>query len=538
MTRTNEGIRHAGALGGLRLLIGLLVALAALAAFPALQLFGKPATQPPVSVHVYDEAGILSDRQVIDAISGIEFVRPVKISILTLPSLDGESLNYRTLEYGRTAELKEPWISAEDPRFWADQTVILSLAPHERNIGTFFGEDFGLDINAQLAIQESMKDNLRAMEFNEAFYTGAQSVADAIDTSWANSILGWVASSVASIIGVSWFVSRYTHRARSKRLFEEARTNYAQVTQDFEATSIDAGVLDQTDIHGRRVYERYEQYLSDYHELTRMFQDFGSLGFIESLYPRGVKNTRILRDKALALNAVDDGISNTAAFLSMAPRWPEVWRNETGPLYEDIDSLEELISDARGISEGLRTSVRAEALKARHRLWAMARELEARTLSPSDALSELDRMSSMLWNLSREILEAAMRAARQRGENVGTSDVDDLFTGNGTPYRGSWREQGQVQTYRPGSTIRANRGRRAGTAIGGSSSSSSVSNSALAGVVVGYASSRINPDYTASLSSSSSSGGSGSTSSSSSSSSSSYGGGGGGFSGSGSSSSY
>lgn len=516
-----------------RVVAGFLIAFLAAAAFPALQFFGKPATQAPVSVHVYDEAAILNDRQLVATISQLHFVRPVKISILTLPSLDGESLNYRTLEYGRTAALEEAWISPENPRFWADQTVILALAPQERNVGTYFGEDLAIDVNTQLAIQESMKDDLRNFEFDQAFYKGAQAVAAEIDTSLANSALGWGVSGFASACGLYWFVQRFSYRARSRRLLQEARTNYAQVSNDFEATSIDAGILDLTDIHGRRVYERYEQYLSDYHELTRLFQDFGSLGFIDSLFPEGTKNVTILRDKAVALNAVDDGISNTAAFLSMSSRWPEVWRNETGPLFEDIDALEQLISDTRGVPEGLRSSARADALKARHRLWAMPAELEARTLSPSDALSELDRMSNMLWSLSRQVLDEAMRAARQRGENVGATDVDDLFTGNSTPYRGQWRERGEVQTYRPGSTIRANRGRTTSSTSGAVNTSSSSSSTALAGVVLGYSSSRMNPDYVASLSRSSGAGGSSSSSSYSGS-----GGGGGGFSGSGSSSSY
>lgn len=512
------------------LTIGAIVALLGVSLFPLLQIFGRPVTVPPVSVHVYDEAGVLNDSALSESLSRITFVHAVKISVLTLPALDEETLNYRVLEYGRNASLEEPWIDPHAPEYWADGTLILAVAPRERQVGTYFGEDIAVGLNAQTEIQDAMKDDLRNLRFNEAFEAGAREASAQFDTSWANSTLGWSVSLVAAYYGVSWIVAKVKKRRKALRLYEEARSNYAQVSADFEATSIDAGILDQTDIHGHKVYERYGEYLRDYHQLTRLFQDFDSHGLIESFTPAFLKNTTLLRDKAVALNQVDDGISNTAAFLTMSSRWPQVWHNEIGPLYEDIDALEQLASDARGDFPELRSTARQTALAARHRLPVMYAELQARTLTPSAALSELDEMSLGLWALSRRLLDAAMHAARQRGESVGSADVDDLYSGNTTSYRGQWREDGQVQTYRPGSTIRANRGRTVPTSTGTAGNYASPSSPALAGLVVGYSSSRMNPDYVASRSSSSGSSSSSSYSSSSFS--------GGGFSGSGSSSSY
>lgn len=524
MDQKNLSSRKRPTSGIIRLIVGALCALLAFSAVPALGFFGKPATQHPVSVHVYDDAGILNDRHLVETISQIDFVKPVKISILTLPTLDGQSLNYKTLEYGRNAPLQEAWISPSNPRYWADQTLILALAPYERQVGTYFGEDIAVDLTTQAQIQEAMKDDLRASRYDEAFYRGAQATARYLDTSLANSVVGQVGAGLVSLLGLGWFVIRATNRARSRKNLREARRNYAQVSSDFEATSLDAGILDQTDIHGQKIYERYTQFVRDYHDLTRRFQDFGSLGFVESLFPAAVKETSELRDKAVALNAVDDGISNTAAFLTMSSRWPEVWRNETGPIYEDLDAFEQLIRDVEEIPEGLRSSSRADAQKVRQRLAHMAAELQAGSLTPSEALSELDQMSNTLWSRSRQILEESMQAARERGRDVGYDEVNTIFRRNRTGYSGQWREGRRVQTYHPGSTIRVNRGRSGGSDR--SSSSRRSSTSALAGLVVGYSKSPINPSYVSSSSSGSDS-----------SSHSDYGGGSN-FSGSGSSSSY
>lgn len=526
MDQMNTPARNSGTGRLGRLVIGTLCALLALAAFPALSLLGKPATQTPVSVHVYDDAGILNDRQVIENISQVRFTKPVKVFVLTLPTLDGQSLNAKTLEYGRNAVLEEPWISPSNPNYWADQTLILSLAPYERQIGTYFGEDIALDLTTQAQIQDAMKDDLRESRYDEAFYRGAAATAGYMDTSLANSLLGQAGAGLVSILGLGWFGTRAANRARSTRNLEQARSNYAQVSADFETTSIDAGILDQTDVHGRKVYERYEEYVREYHRLTRRFQDFGSLSFVDSLSSAAVKETSELRDKAIALNAIDDGISSTAAFLTMNSRWPEVWRNETGPLYEDLDALEQLIRDAGEVPEALRSSALTDAQETRQRLATMTAELQSGQLTPSDALSELDRMSNILWGLSRQILEESMRAARDRGGNVSDDDVDDLFRGNSTGYSGQWRDSGGVQTYRPGSTIRANRGSSFDAGVGTTGSYASSSTSALAGLVVGYSTSPINPAYAASSSLSDSDSSSYSSFS------------GGGFSGSGSSSSY
>lgn len=139
-------------------------------------------------------------------------------------------------------------------------------------------------------------------------------------------------------------------------------------------------------------------------------------------------------DKAKEIDHLDDSIADAATFLNQEDGWTGAWERQVSPLREDLALVEPLLTSelpepARDLPAGDR--LRELAAEVTTRLEAIRPRVEARAMSPDEALDELrairSELSDRLDLLSRAVvqalgstdkerdtLEAAMRAARAK----------------------------------------------------------------------------------------------------------------------------
>ncbi len=471
-------------------------------------------------VSVFDQAQILQPEAMKDSLEQVKFTQDIHLVVITFASLDGLDLNTATLKFAREHDVHPALIHPTNPQFWNDSTLILSLAPNERLVGTYFGEDIKVPLGTQADIQESMKEELRAQQWAAAFVTGAQTTAYELSSDVKDSFMPWIASGVVSLAGVFGFARLIARRKSVLANWHQARENYAHVNADFDTVTLEAGILDRSHRHGAAIAERYTQYVQRYHSLTKDFQDFGTPHGLDLYVSSVEKEAKRLRSEAAALDDLDDAISNTAALLTMSSRWEEVWMNETGPVHEDIESLRELFQQvSQHLSSSRVASLAEECSRIEDEVAEILPALQRKTLTPPQALDKLDALHQKVFYLSQAVLNDVAAVTRAKGADISDSDFSTINEWNTTGYSGRWGSQ----HYNPRSTIRGN----ASTSSGSSSSFLAGTSGSIAGLVIGYQTSVINPTvYEASQSPSSSSYSSGGYS------------GGGGFSGAGSSSSF
>lgn len=513
----------ARAVGSLALRILIIIVLVAGLPLYALWPFGR--THPP-QVEIHDEARVLQAQAVEHSLRGVDFRQDVRLAVLTLEADYNANFNAEVLNYARTRQ--PDWISAEDPNYWADGLIILAVSPSGRWVGVYLGEDVKVDLAAQQSIQDSAKDEFRSADWaggiKDMALTSAGIVGRPVQSEVAV-VLICCAGVIGGVVIMGWMLWA---QAQARRHFKRLRRHYSQVTADYDATQIRAGLIPAADAHGAQVLARFGWFEDHYADLTRRLRDFGE--------PRGAAwfemgrraKARAMEEQARDLDSLDDAIANTAALLTLSEGWQRAWENEQGPVHEDLAALQNLCASVPGRSSIDVEPDRAWVRQSSHRLAGMVHEIDSGRLAPSAALDELDDMSQEVRaradSLARRALEAdtsslgrtrleRYEAARSR-EGFGTSR-----------YEGWWTVGGRRLSYSPSATIRINPGSPGAHASGvrwmGAGSAAQYS-APVSSLVTGYSSAAT---YTPSTSSSSSSSGSSFS-------------GGGGFSGAGSSSHF
>lgn len=511
LSLSGRRIRRLGVLGTTIAMVILLLAVPLFTLIPAKERF-----TPTVSV--FDQANVVHPEALQKSLEEVGFTQKIHLVIITFQSLEGLDLNTATLKFARENNTTPPLINPNDPQFWNDATVILSLAPVERQIGTYFGEDVKVSLDVQASIQDSMKPELREQRWAPALVTGAKSTAEEISTDMKDSSLPWAVSIAMSTLGLGGLMTILRRGRSTRRHWRQARKHYANVSAYFETAGLEASILDHSNRHGAAIAERYTQYVQRYHQLTVEFQDFGTPRGLDVFLSAVRKQAEHLHSEAEALDNLDDAISNTAALLTMSSRWEQVWMNEIGPVHEDLESLRDLIREvSRHLSSSRVSGLTQGTSKIESEIAELLPQLQTRVLTPPEALDKLDTIHQRIYNLSQTILHEVADVTREKGGRVSKSDFEMINRENNTGYSGSW---GNAH-YNPNSTIRGNSRSVSARSTGFFSGT----RGSVAGLVLGYQTSAINPSvYEASQSSSSSSSGGYS--------------GGGGFSGSGSSSSF
>lgn len=497
-----------------RMLVGAIIAIAAIIAGLALMVV-SPSPQSKPAIEIHDDANLVEEEALAQRLGNISFWEPVKnVAVLTLPDLHGMSLNDAVLEYART-EKNQPWIKAEDRNYWSDGLYILAVAPNERLVGTYFGEDIKLSLDTQADIQETTKDQFRSGDWAGGLVSGVEAGAKLMGRPAMGSPAFTIFFAAISFMGAAWLVVLVIRKSRTTHALDEARTSYANVTRDFETTEIAAKTIPSTGGHAAIVLERFTLFHDKYHELSKAFNDFGAPTGL-ALYTTVARNqARSLRSEAQHLDATDDGIIGAADFLSHTGAWQQSWANEQGPVFEDLAALETLIDNApKDISQEALREARMLLADVPQALALVSQELQEKTLQPEQALDRLKDIENEIRIAAESLVNEALDSGKSKSERKSRrKHWDNTNWDDHAGYSGSWSFGGSRGSYSPGSTILPN------ASTLGWSRSATAATVPVAGLVVGYTAARA-------AAASSSSGSSGSSSYS------------GGFSGSGSSSSF
>ena len=516
-------------LGGIRavsaLAVELLIILGFILMLPVtLMVEAMIAAHPTVEIH--DEAHVLQVDSLSQSIERLTFSKDVHVAVLTLPGKDVKNLNDEVLEYARASNSTDvPWISPKNPRYWANGLVILAVAPQARFVGCYFGEDVKVSLQEQAEIQNVAKNALRSQDWDKGITLMAQESAQRLGS--GRQIGYAVGAAVMSVLGLVWLAFLLHRGRRNRKLDARARRSYSEVTHDYDATELMARTLPPEEPHSAQVLARYNWFLREYEKVTRDFTELGEPRGAQWYSDRVGRLTTRLARRSAVLDTLDDVIANASALLTMSSRWEEAWRTETGPVREDLASLLTLTDRVAEAGTLDVTPVRIWVREQSRWLAQITIDLRERTMSPSQALKELDRMSDRIRATAERLVKDALDAdtsryaeARRRRYQERRSFV------RRRPYNGNWSLAGIQGSYDPCSTIRLNPSSPGQQAVDSASLGSVFNAAPLSDLIVGYSNAA---DYTPASSSGSSFDGSGSSSSFSSGSS---------FSGSGSSSSF
>jgi len=416
--------------------------------------FGK--THAP-TVEVYDEAGVLQVDGTASSLENLRFREDVKLVVVTLDTGYNDNFNSAVLAYAR--QQHPEWISTSNPNYWADGTVILGVSPKGRWTGCYFGEDVKVDSVIQRDIQDAGKDSFRQGLWAPGVEQMAAHAADVMGRPIDSNIGAFLVSGLGVVGGLIMAGMMLWTRVKARSAFTQARRHYSQVTTDYEGTQMKAGLIPTDDAHGAQVLARFAWFEDRYAELTRAFRDFGD--------PRGAawfawgcrQEANRLNRRAGELDSLDDAISNASALLTMSEGWREAWRNEQGPVQEDLASFKKLCSSVQAKGELNITQERIWLKASLDRMAAMTNEMEAGTLTPSAALDELDTISQDVRTradvLARRALEADTSSYRS-GRLSRYESSQSRRARNNDAYAGWWLFDGHRVSYDPASTIRIN----------------------------------------------------------------------------------
>ena len=417
--------------------------------------FGK--THAP-SVEVYDEAGVLQEVETASALEELRFRQDVKLVVLTLDAGYNDNFNSEVLAYARKNHPE--WISASDPNYWADGLVVLGVSPRGRWAGCYFGEDVKVDLAVQRDIQDAGKASFREKRWAFGVWQMARQASAVMGRPVPSTVAGLIISCVGVTVGVVMAGVMLVRRHDARSTFARARRHYTQVTADYDATQIRAGLIPTDDAHGAQVLARFAWFEDRYAELTLAFEKFGD--------PRGAQwfswdrkpDAERLRARAAALDSLDDAIANASALLTMSEGWREAWRNEQGPVREDLASFKKLCSSVQAKGRVDTTQDRTWAKVISNRMAVMTNDLEAGALSPSAALDEMDDMAEDVRaradSLAQRALKADTSSYRDNRLSRYESSRRSWETRSSDAYMGWWVTDGHRSSYDPAATIRIN----------------------------------------------------------------------------------
>ena len=454
---SNTLIRWGGSRAVASLILKIVVVLLLVVGAPLLALWPFGRTHAP-SVEVHDEAGVLQVDGTTSALEKLRFREDVTLVVVTLDAGYNSNFNSEVLAYARKNHPE--WISASDPNYWADGLVILGVSPSGRWVGCYFGEDVKVDSALQRDIQDAGKKSFGQGRWAPGVEQMAARAADVMGRPIGSDLAVLFVSAVGVIGGLILAGAMIRTYVAARAAFAGARRHYAQVTTDYDATQIRAGLIPTNDAHGAQVLARFAWFEDRYAELTRAFGDFGE--------PRGAEwfawgrrpEARRLRARAAELDSLDDAIANTSALLTMSEGWREAWRNEQGPVREDLASFKKLCSSVQAKGRVDTTQDRTWAKVISNRMAVMTNDLEAGALSPSAALDEMDDMAEDVRaradSLAQRALKADTSSYRDNRLRQYESSRNSWGSRNGDVYVGWWTMDGHRSSYDPAAAIRIN----------------------------------------------------------------------------------
>ncbi|WP_194949654.1 DUF5129 domain-containing protein [Actinomyces trachealis] len=478
--------------GGARAVFSLaaktLVAMVLVAVVPLLLFWPFGRTHAP-AVEVHDEAGVLQPAATAQALEELRFRKNVRLVVLTLDVGYNDSFNNAVLAHARAHA--PSWV---DGNYWADGMVILGVSPGGRWVGCYFGEDVKVGTATQQAIQEAGKGSFRQGLWATGVEQMARKSSVVIGRPVAGETTVWLLSGLGVSGGLGWLGWMLWSASAARSTFRRAKRHYTQVTSDYEGTQIKAGLIPTNEAHGAQVLARFGWFEDQYARLTRAFQEYGEPHGALWFGNQRRSTAKQLLSSATALDSLDDAISNAAALLTLSEGWEVAWANEQGPVREDLASLLELCAQVESNGQVQATSERQWAHESQNRLAQLANLLATRQVTPSDALTELDTIATLVRSradsLANRALQASTRYREERLKQYRKSQGSGGLSSS-PGYRGSWSYGGHRSSYNPSATIRINPGSPGASASGvrwtGAGAASQFS-APVASLVTGYGS--------------------------------------------------
>lgn len=296
------------------------------------------------------------------------------------------------------------------------------------------------------------------LQLGIAIYTQARhGMGDAVE--WPN-WTGWVM--VLCGIGVLW---------HGWDLRRSGRQKMTMIADKWAALEGQHGQVERvfSSLVGAGHYEaglsaRYERAQAERASVGARIAEHQSPGFFASLS----ETSRGDGDEVLAgidrLADADAAIMAARNFFACAPGWRDVWSNEVGPVFEDLDVLDDVADSLEAIGTDPHILTDIEAFRERvgdHKdaVHDLGKRLEGGQITPAQALEELDQITNDARTRIAELIEATLatdassqgRARYARWKGAGIS-----LTAANAEYDGAyWSEDADTDVeYNPAATIR------------------------------------------------------------------------------------
>ncbi len=349
-------------------------------------------------LEVDDTAGVLHEPSLRMIVDEVRFYEPTDVAVLTHrggqeAQVDDLALNDAVLEHAR--ENRPEWLSGDGQR-WADDLYLFAVDPEGRLVGTYFGDNRAIGEDAQLDVQDATKDELRARRWTEGAGIGIEAAAARMNAPFPRTVGGGAllgGTSLATLAGSgAWLGTGLVRARRSREARAEGDTLMASVVAERDVTELHARLLPEGTRYGGLMLRRYDEYQKGFRELTELGNRARAVPEREYDAPATLTLMRAYRDKAQALDHLDDVIADTAALLNRDRAWAEAWHRQVTPVREELEDVEPMLDDdlpeeVRGTPEA--QAVRAFASQALVGLDRLRGELESQAVSPDDALDRL-----------------------------------------------------------------------------------------------------------------------------------------------------
>ena len=373
----------------------------------------------PVSVQVEDTAGVLDRNTLLPALEDIEFHEPTRVVVYTYNGSMEDNLNEEVLRFAR-AEHPE-WINPDGQK-WADGLFIFALDPVGRHVGTYMGEDRKVSLQQRDDIQDAARDLLRDAQWTDGTIAGVRRAAELINQPWYQSaaflVTAWVTAGTAALGAAAWIIVRAVTRSAGRKEIARGDQSYANVSMDLEVTELNAGTIPESSRYGSQVLEKHRTFLNRYSLASGLSSKVHALSKRSLGSRRNLRLARDYADAASELDALDDVIADSNAFLNRGSTWRTAWDRQLAPFRSDLAGLEQLLSKRHGQGDSATAaalrSFRDQSLRDIEQWTA---DLAEERISPEKALDRLydarTRLAGLLENHAGTVIEGYAKNRRE-----------------------------------------------------------------------------------------------------------------------------
>ena len=459
--------------GLLRIVLGAILVLftpawLALAAYEYSQPTASPTSLVAPVVEVRDETSSFQSvdgRPLSVVLEGIGFLRPTHLVVLSTDNLTDDNLDEATLKYARA---KHPEWIARNGYKWADGYFILAVSPTHRQVGTYFGEDVAPVLSIQDSIQNAAKDDFRNGRWSQGVVAAVTEAAALMPNAEGMSLenhvqwpgwKGWVAT--LGGIGIL---------ARGQSLRRKAQRNAQKLADEWAALERRRGDVERAFValldaghYTTGLSARYECARAEYERVRTRIAEAQTTSPLGMLSARASDETDLILEDLRALADADHAILAAGNFFALAPGWRTVWDNEVGPVFEDLQAVDNVGVKVRDHVKSPKVHGATKSLfqwtnEQRALLLGLGTRLERAEVTPVQALEELDRIANESRTRLADVVTSALaldtstegrqRYARWQSPPAELVNAAEMF------YNGSYLSEGATHEYNPASTIR------------------------------------------------------------------------------------